>query len=264
MLELQDQIGNMLRLQAIPKRIISLVPSQTELLYDLGLSNRVVGVTRFCVHPAHWRKKKQIVGGTKQQRTEVIKALKPDLVIANKEENEKSSIEELMDFCPVYVSDVSKIDDALKMIADIGELTDTTSKAREIVEQIEASFLNIKSLENNLSVAYCIWKDPWMWVGKDTFINDMLSHCGFSNLITQDRYPEIEIGTLLNQKPDIIFLSSEPYPFQQKHLESIKSQFNNTEISIVDGEIFSWYGSRLLNAPLYFNLLIDQLKAKFS
>lgn len=241
------------------KRIISLVPSQTELLHHLGLHEKVVGVTKFCVHPAGWKKSKTIVGGTKNIDVEKIKLLQPDLIIANKEENVKEQVEEIAKDFPVYVTDVNTLDDALKMIADIGLLTNTMEIARTLCNNIQQSFTNIKPI-NKINTAYFIWRNPFMTVGGDTFINDMLKNCGFVNVFaSQKRYPVVELETLKECNVKLLLLSSEPYPFKQKHIDELHQQLPGVKIILVDGEMFSWYGSRLMHAPSYFNQLIHSL-----
>ncbi len=261
-IQLTDQIGNEILLEKPAERIISLVPSQTELLYDLGLTEKVVGITKFCVHPADWRKEKEIVGGTKNHQLEKIHELQPDLIIANKEENTKQLIEKLMGRYPVYVSDISNLDEAYLMMSDIGTLTYTTEKAESIIDSIQTGFENLIKVQTNqqvFKVAYCIWRNPWMWAGNNTFINHLIELCKFKNVITDDRYPEIDWDKMKILSPDYIFLSSEPYPFKQKHIEEIKNILPNTRIMLVDGEYFSWYGSRLIKAPLYFISLLNQI-----
>lgn len=155
------------QLSTIPQRIVSLVPSQTELLYDLGLSEKVVGITKFCVHPTKWLQSKTIIGGTKKINLEKIKQLQPDLVIANKEENVKEEVEALAKYCNVWVTDIPDLDDALKMIADIGKLTGTQSKSVEIAETVKASFNTIQKLSVAYKTCYLIWRNPYMTIGGD-------------------------------------------------------------------------------------------------
>lgn len=242
------------------QRIVSLVPSQTELLYQLGLNDAVMGITKFCVHPPHWFRNKIRVGGTKNIDFQKIKGLAPDLIIANREENTREQIELLAADYPVWVTDVNTLEEALQMIADIGRLTRRHEAAHLLCNEIEQVFAAIPKNNPPASVAYLIWQDPLMTVGGDTFINDMLLHAGLVNIFSSsNRYPVIEPGQLQALKPQFIFLSSEPYPFQQKHLEQWQPMFPDSEIVLVDGEMFSWYGSRLLQAPAYFNHLIKRL-----
>jgi ABC-type Fe3+-hydroxamate transport system substrate-binding protein len=253
----------------LPKRIISLVPSQTELLADLGLEEETVGITKFCVHPQNWFKTKQRVGGTKTISPAVIKALQPDLIIANKEENVKRQVEALARDYPVWLTDVNNLQDALKMIEDIGALTGKQTEAKALTTSVKDNFANLeenKTLRPKLKTAYLIWQKPYMTVGSDTFINDMLIHCGFENIFeNRKRYPEIDIAELQTANPQdpvgcqLLLLSSEPYPFKQKHIDELNDQLPGTKIILVDGEFFSWYGSRLLKAPAYFSELIKTM-----
>lgn len=251
-----DQLNRQLDLPAVPKRIISVVPSQTELLFDLGLDEEIIGITKFCTHPAAQFKAKIKIGGTKQLHIQKIKELAPDLIIANKEENERSQIEELMSLCPVWISDIKNLDDALEMITSVGAITGKTEKANQIAKQIKQNFnaLHPEPLANRVS--YLIWKNPYMVAGSDTFINDMLNRCGWVNVFTQNRYPEVTAEELTLANPDLVFLSSEPYPFKQKHVDEFRSMLPDAKVLLVDGEMFSWYGSRLLDAVEYFKKLI--------
>lgn len=240
-------------------RIVSLVPSQTELLFDLGLYNAIVGITKFCVHPAELRKTKAIIGGTKKLHIEKIKALNPDLIIANKEENTKEEIGLLAENFPVWVTDIETLKDAFNMIKEMGELTGTQPRAAEIIRQVRNNFTQINSIEG-INTCYLIWQDPFMTVGKDTFVNDMMQHCGFKNIFRdKKRYPIITIEDIKERNCELVLLASEPYPFKQKHLEQLKARLPAVKILLADGEFFSWYGSRLLQAPFYFNTLIKQL-----
>ena len=248
-----DQLNRTIFLANPPKRIISLVPSQTELLVDLGLEELIVGVTKFCVHPSDLRKKKTIVGGTKNYRFEVIDSLQPDLIIGNKEENDKEGIEKLASKYPVWISDIMAAEDSLKMILALGKITDTQMKAEEIVNQLK---MDLKiPLPFKGTAVYLIWNDPLMVAGQDTFINEMLSIAGFKNLIRRSRYPEVMSEDLQALDPDYLLLSSEPFPFKQKHLSLFKTLLPMAKVRIVDGELFSWYGTRLLNAMPYFRCL---------
>jgi ABC-type Fe3+-hydroxamate transport system substrate-binding protein len=241
-----------------PQRIISLVPSQTELLFDLGLEEEVVGITKFCVHPMHWFRTKARVGGTKQIHTDLVAALHPDLIIANKEENVKEQIEELEKIAPVWVSEVSSVDEAYQMILDIGNITGKAEKARALTASIRQAFdiLTLSPADQRLRTAYLIWKDPYMTIGGDTFIHDMLRKCGFENVFSEmTRYPEISVETLRAKKIDVLLLSTEPYPFGQQHIAILAKELPGTKILLADGEYFSWYGSRMLHAPVYMHEL---------
>ncbi len=307
-----DQMGRKVEVTSTEK-IVSLVPSQTELLFDLGLNEAVVGITKFCVHPQKWFRSKARMGGTKNINIEKIKLLEPTLIIANKEENIKEQIEELEKYFTVWVSDVNDLDSALQMIASVGEITGSTDTAQKIIEQIKDGFTQLSNQHFKLhqknsepatnpktpapaslsstpqvsgltmgeamagkqnlqrlqpaaksKTAYLIWKDPYMTVGGDTFINNMLHHAGFLNVFAkQTRYPEVTIEQLRTANCQLLLLSSEPYPFRQKHIDELQAQLPNTKILLADGEMFSWYGSRLLKAPHYFAQLQQKIDSLF-
>lgn len=252
-----DQMGRRVQIPLSPKRIISLVPSQTELLAYLGLEKEVVGITKFCIHPINWFNKKQRIGGTKNLKIESIIDLKPDLIIGNKEENTETDISKLTEHFPVWMSDVNSFDDSLKMIIEIGKLTNTTNKTEELIKKIDSGFRKISKIGQNKSVIYCIWDNPTMVVGKNTFIDSLITKIGLTNLVETLRYPLLETEKI--KQPDFVFLSSEPYPFSENHIQKFKKQYPKSKIILVDGEMFSWYGSRLIHAPQYLDKLFESL-----
>lgn len=255
-----DQVGRRITIHKIPKRIISVVPSQTELLFDLGLDEEVIGITKFCIYPEEWFQTKTRVGGTKQLKMEVIHQLQPDLIIANKEENTKEHIEELEKYYPVWVSDVNNLEDAYTMIAQIGVITGKEEKAKAMTTAIINEFSSLSQKETLITACYLIWQKPYMTIGGDTFIHAMLEAAGFKNIFKNKlRYPETTIQEIKKLKPDVVLLSSEPFPFRQKHIDELKAQLPDTKIFPADGEMFSWYGSRLLKAPVYFKKLYGQI-----
>lgn len=256
----KDMMDRWVEIPIMPKRIISLVPSQTELLFDLGLDEEVVGITKFCEHPSAWRKQKTIVGGTKKVDYSIIDQLAPDLIIANKEENTKEMIAALEAKYPVWISDVNtKIENEL-MIEQIGAIVQKPQQALLIISKIQQTFSKLKCLSSDLNVAYFIWKDPWMVAASNTFIQEMLLENEWSNVFEhKERYPIISIEELITANPEVIFLSSEPYPFKNKHIEELASYLPNTKIILVDGTYFSWYGSRMQYATAYFEELHQQL-----
>ncbi len=253
-----DQLGTVHTFESTPQRIISLVPSQTELLYDLGLEDRIVGLTKFCVHPYHLKSTKNIVGGTKEVHLDKIKALKPDIIICNKEENTKEMVEELRTICPVWVTDIDTIEDNFQMITDFGQLFNCSEKAQRWIDKLTfalndfTQFIKEKPFQK---VAYFIWRNPYMVAGSDNFINELLKRNHFDNVYDKNcgRYPVIELEKIQEEgNPAIIFLSSEPYPFKEEHALEIRQYLPNAKIVLVDGEMFSWYGTRLLKAFDYF------------
>jgi len=251
-----DQLGREVNLPAVPKRIISIVPSQTELLFYLGLDEEIIGITKFCTHPADKFKSTAKIGGTKQLDIEKIKSLEPDLVVANKEENEKTQVEALMSICPVWISDISNLAEALDMIERVGALVGKETEAKNLTKTINHNLEHLKLPNTGLRAAYFIWRKPYMVAGKGTFIDAMLQQCGLINVFADNRYPEIDAAVLTNAKPDIILLSSEPYPFRDKHITEFKALVTTAQVLLVDGEMFSWYGNRLLYAPAYFLTII--------
>lgn len=251
-----DQMGYTVSLDSPPQRIVSLVPSQTELLADLGLDATVKGITKFCVHPTEWRSRKVIVGGTKNFHFDVIEKLNPDLILGNKEENYREGIERLRMHYPVWMSDIVTFQDTLSMIKSIGLLTGKEAEAAQYVEDISVKFQRIKRY-NGQSVLYLIWQDPWMAAGGNTFIDSMLDSLGLKNILDSTaRYPSLTATEIKKLKPQFIFLSSEPFPFKQKHADDLHLITPSSKILFVDGEMFSWYGSRLAKAPDYFNTLV--------
>lgn len=253
-----DQMGRKIEIPKNPQRIISLVPSQTELLAYFGLEEKIVGITKFCIHPEKIFQEKTKIGGTKNYHFDRIEKLNPDLIIGNKEENEKIQIEKLEEKYPVWMSDIETLEEAFEMILMLGEIFDKKEKAQELVEKIKTGFSKI-NLKKKKSVAYLIWQKPFMAAGKGTFINDLMQRIGLENIFADEkkpsRYPEIGLKILQEKKPELILLSSEPYPFKTKHLQEIQKQIPESKVILADGEMFSWYGSRLLKAIDYFSNL---------
>ncbi|TDX87241.1 ABC transporter substrate-binding protein [Epilithonimonas xixisoli] len=239
-------------------KVISLVPSITETLFDLGLtSDEIVGRTKFCIHPKEFVKNVEIIGGTKNLNIEKIKALKPDLIIANKEENVKEQVEELMKDSKVLVTNVETLEDNYYLLKQLGHLFGKEEKAQLFNLKTYEAF-DIPEQEKKLKVAYLIWKDPYMTVGGDTFISRILEELGFENQFkNQKRYPEVQLEDL--KEADLIFLSSEPFPFKEKHIAEIQNICINQKIMIVDGEAFSWYGSHLAKCENYYRKLLEEI-----
>jgi ABC-type Fe3+-hydroxamate transport system substrate-binding protein len=237
------------------QRIVSLVPSQTELLHALGLDQQVVGITKFCVRPRAWFDTKPRVGGTKTIDFQKVTDLKPDLVLANREENVREQVEALAPHCRVWTSEVATLADALDMIRTVGQLTDTDAPAAELAARIGADFE--QPMPHRGTAAYLIWRKPYMVAGGDTFIHDMLRYAGFDNVFSEKmRYPAVLPDELAAAKPDFLLLSSEPFPFKEKHVAELQALCPSAHIRLVDGELFSWYGSRLLHARAYFEGMV--------
>ena len=232
-------------------KIISLVPSITETLFYLGLGDKIVGITKWCKYPETEVKKKTKIGGVIGINIEKIKNLKPDLIFAVKEENDKNEIEKLSEFTNVYVDEIINLKDAFQQIINIGKLTETEKKSKKLVNNIKLDFTEISNF-NNLKCAYLVWNNPLMLVGGNTFINSILESCNFKNVFDDKiSYPKITINEINKKNPDIIFLCSEPFEFKEKHKIDFKEKFPNKNILLVDGEIFTWYGSHLLKTKEY-------------
>lgn len=235
-------------------KIISLVPSITEALFDFGLTaDEVIGLTKFCIHPGNSVKKVPVIGGTKNINIEKIRALKPDLIIANKEENVKEQVEELQKDFKVWVTNISTIEDNYYLLKNLGNLLGKEETAQKYNLKIYEIFQNIPAFPKR-KCAYLIWKNPYMTIGSDTFIHEVLNQVGFENIFKNEkRYPEISVESL--RTADYIFLSSEPFPFQQKHIDELQKELTNSKIILVDGEAFSWYGTHLAKCEDYFKKL---------
>jgi ABC-type Fe3+-hydroxamate transport system substrate-binding protein len=236
--------------------VVSLVPSLTETIASLGAKNSLAGVTRFCKYPEGIRKEVAIVGGTKDFNNEMIISLKPDVVAAVKEENDETGILKLAEKLPVVLFDITHPEEAFDMMCTLGKLLDKEKEADRLVEEIKNGFAGIPEVLPRRKCLYLIWKKPWMAAGKETFINEMLDRFGFEN-VTEGRYPEVSKADF--DRAEFLLLSSEPYPFKQKHRRELQQQFPGKKVWLVDGEIFSWYGSRMLKAGEYFKQLVTML-----
>lgn len=249
-------------LSSPPKRIVSLVPSQTELLASLGLEENVVGVTRFCELPEHWRKEKTIVGGTKQVDVDTVRELDPDFVLANYEENTAEDVEALDSLAPVFVTAVKTVTEALDMIRTVGALTGTSDQTSTLVGRIISRFQSLPDFPS-LRAVFLIWRDPYMTVGGDTFIHDIMSRAGFENAFgDRTRYPKVSLEEIDAQTPDVVLCATEPFPFHKKDkfTADLRTKLPKTPVEIVDGKVFSWYGSHLLKIPSALKSLRKQLK----
>lgn len=226
-------------------RIVSLVPSLTELLFDLGLGTRVAGRTRFCVHPEKLIDAVPVIGGTKNPNIRKIQSLKPDLIIANREENRKEDIGELQKQFEIFLTDINSIDDALSAMRNLGQKLNTVNTVNKLIREIR-DLMKVRPDTVKIKTAYFIWRNPWMVTGRNTYINDVMTHWNLQNIYGHlERYPEIDIKTMADLNPDLVLLSSEPFPFKHKHLEEIRKNCPACVVRLVDGQWFSWYGSRM-------------------
>jgi ABC-type Fe3+-hydroxamate transport system substrate-binding protein len=253
-----DQLNRTIEIPANPKKIISLVPSITEFLFDLNLENNIYGRTKFCIHPEEQVKKVPVLGGVMGLNYHEIEKIDPEIIFASKEENAKGEIMELSNEFPVWVSDVHNLSDALSMIQSIGSICKKEKKAQSIIHQIEVEFKTLDHIpEDIVKAVYLIWKNPFYTINKETFAHDMLRKFGVENVFAskKESYPIIDEKEIREKKPDYIFLPSEPYNFKDQDVDALRKSFPKVEIRRVDGEYFTWYGSHLLRAPSYFKQL---------
>lgn len=257
---LTDSLGRTLEVPLEPKRIVSLCPSQTETLFALGLESHLVGRTRYCIHPAPAVEKVPIVGGTKKVETALIAALEPDLIIAQKEENTPAIVEELSTIAPVYVTQVESYEEALESIRRLGEVTARLPQAQELVQKIEAAFAVLRPASPPIPVLYLIWRKPYMAAGKGTFIHSLLTRLGWDNVAASlpGRYPTLDEPERL--APACVLLSTEPYPFSEKHFPEVQRYWPQAHPVVVRGDYFSWYGVRMQEAAPYLQRLQHELQ----
>ncbi len=254
---LRDGLERKLQWTRPASRVCSLVPSQTELLEYLGAD--VVGITRYCTRPKGLSKTARIIGGTKNPDIEQILALKPDLVVANQEENRREDIAQLQDQIPVYVSRVQTIEDNYRLIGHLSLLINASDRAMDLQSSIARSLAEFRAPTVRRAL-YLIWRKPWMSVGGDTFISSMMQIAGFQNCCAeQQRYPSLSAEEMQSLNPDVILLSSEPFPFKEKHMLELGDIFPNRPVLLCDGQAFSWYGLRPLYAREEFERLNSQL-----
>lgn len=246
---------------ARPRRIVSLVPSLTEALASLGLEDETVGITRFCVHPDGWKRRKQTVGGTKTVDVARVLALAPDLVIANREENERAPVEAIAAAgVPVWLSDIATVADTLAALRDLGRITGRAAEGERLAAHIAAAFSAVEAPAGRVRAVYLIWRDPWMTVGADTIIHDVMARGGIENAFGDRlRYPAVTSDDIAAASPDVVLLSSEPYPFAEKHVAEVRALVPAAAVALVDGEAFSWYGPRLARAPAELARVLRQL-----
>ena len=261
---LADQTGHLFDFKQSPKRIVSLVPSQTELLSDLGLAENIVGITKFCVHPFHLKSTKTIVGGTKKVNYDKIRSLKPDLIICNKEENTLDMVETLSEICPVWVTNIITVEDNFVMISDFGKIFNKRTEALKWNDKLAFALQDFRKFMSDKTyrkTAYFIWKNPFMAAGSDNYIDEMMKLNHFMNIYeNKSRYPEIDITKMRDEgDPELVLLSSEPYPFKEEDAFEIGRFTHHAKTVFVDGEMFSWYGSRMMKALAYFKNLQERI-----
>jgi iron complex transport system substrate-binding protein len=233
-------------------RVISLCPSLSELVFDLGLGAQLVGVTKFCIHPAEGMQSIEKLGGTKDPNVERIIELNPDIVLLNREENRIEDAQRLQSAgLNCHVSMPRSVDETAEMVRSIATALERVEAGESIARDIEARSQRVRQAARGqvtVSWIYLIWRDPWMSVNQDTFVQNLLGQAGGRNAFAelQERYPVVEAQDIAAAKPDAIFLSSEPFPFKQKHIDELVALTGlpRERFHLVDGEYLSWHGSR--------------------
>lgn len=245
-------------------RIVSLVPSLTELLCTLGLREQLVGRTGFCIHPRESLREVVKVGGTKAVDVERVRALRPTHLVVNVDENEKPTVDRIAEFVPnVVVTHPLTVDDNVALIERFGEVFERRAAARALVErQHEArSALRARGFAP-LPVLYLIWRKPWMSIGRETFIAAMLAEAGMRSVIEsgEPRYPVIDDPALDDLGARVVLLSSEPFRFTARHRDALLGELAARDggvaaarplVECIDGEMTSWYGGRAIDGLDY-------------
>jgi ABC-type Fe3+-hydroxamate transport system substrate-binding protein len=235
-----DGVGRAVRLDAPPRRIVSLVPSTTETLFDLGLGERVVGRTRYCVHPADGVEALPTVGGTKNVDLDALQALEPDLVLGNQEENLPEIWPGLEAAAPLYVAYPRSVDDAREDLLRMAHLVGADGRGAALAARIDAGRAALRP--EPFRFACLIWKTPWMAAGDDTYLSALLGEWGGVNVV-EGRYPEVTLEQLQARAPDVVLLPSEPFPFAERHLPDLGELAPRARL--LDGQLLTWHGSRL-------------------
>lgn len=254
-----DASGKTLTLSAPPRRIVSLIPSTTELLCDLGLADALVGVTVYCSEPRDIVRTRTKVGGEKDPDLAAIRALAPDLVIANVEENVREHVETLRGWgLPVWVTYPRTVAEGLAMIRDLGEVTGTQARAQAMLAELQPLYESVSAqtaARPPVDVFYAIWRNPYMTVNRDTYISDLLRVCGARNVFADrsERYPALTLDEVASRRPAVIVLPDEPFRFRRAHLADFAGYpevpaVRDGRIHLVDGKPFSWHGARVAQA----------------
>ncbi len=269
-IQMTDATGWPVELGAPPRRIVSLVPSTTETVFALGSGEQVVGVTRYCVRPDEARQRARVIGGTKSPRIDVIRRLEPDLILANQEENREQDVRKLRTLAPVYVAFPRDVPSAVAEILNLGILLDREGSARRLAAELADSLARVReksAARPPYSHLYLIWQNPYLCAGPGTFIDALLSETGGRNVIPsgQTRYPEIALQQMQQLAPQVIFLSSEPFPFAEQDRKGLAEKLSGLDWERrclrVDGQLLSWHGVRMREGLPYVAGLASEVAA---
>jgi ABC-type Fe3+-hydroxamate transport system substrate-binding protein len=258
-MEFYDATGAAVILPAPPRRIVSLIPSVTEILFALGAGPSVAGCTVYCTEPSDGVATKTRVGGEKNPKLDVIRELGADLVVANVEENVREHIETLRGWgIPVYVTYPRTVADGIRLVSDLGSVVGRPERGRDMAAALEAARHDVDSARAGKParrVFYPIWRGPWMTVNRDTYVHDMLALCGGDNVFgpSATRYPEVTLEDIARAAPEVILLPDEPYRFRQAHLADFDAHpdipaVRQRRVHLVDGKLATWYGPRIAAA----------------
>jgi len=232
---IRDVLGRAFEFREPPRRVVSLVPSLTETLFALGAGDAVVGITDFCIFPAGLDRAR--LGGTKNPRVEDIRALEPDLVHMNLEENLRRHGEAIEGFAPVFVSEPKSVDDVGALFAQLGEIHDRRKRAAELAGELARERAAMP--RDAFTFACAIWKQPWMWCGGDTYVSSLVECAGGVNVLRErTRYPAIDLADV---RADVIFLPDEPYVFTREDADAIPNA-----VGPFPGHLFTWHGTRTM------------------
>jgi ABC-type Fe3+-hydroxamate transport system substrate-binding protein len=235
---MEDLLGRNFDFSTPPTRVVSLVPSLTETLFDLGVGDSVAGITDFCIFPDGVDRPR--VGGTKNPHIEEIRALAPDLVYMNLEENMERHAKQIAAFAPVFVTEPKSVDDVSDLITTLGAIHQRAEKARELRDALDHE----RGTVAPFTFAVPIWKKPWMWCGGDTYVSNLVESTGGRNVVhDRERYPSLTLDEVLAQKPDVVFLPDEPYLFTSEDAGAIEGP---RVIGPFPGHLFTWHGTRTI------------------
>jgi ABC-type Fe3+-hydroxamate transport system substrate-binding protein len=239
-----------------PRRVISLVPSLTETLFDLGAGDAVIAITDFCIFPPNLALPR--VGGTKNPRVDEIRALAPDLVHMNLEENLRRHAEAIEGFAPVFVSEPKRVEDVIALIGQLGAIHGCAARAAELADEMRAQ---LRAMPKRAFTFACpIWKNPWMWCGGDTYVSRLVEAAGGTNVLaTRERYPQLALEEVLALNPEVVFLPDEPYLFSGEDAARLRGHGVAGSVNRVTskprdgapvvigpfpGHLFTWHGTR--------------------
>ena len=250
---------------SVPKKIVSLCPSITETLIDLGLTDALAGITRFCIHPESVVRDLTKVGGTKDPDLEQIRHLDPDLIFMNAEENRKEDYDALAQTFELDVSEPRSVQEIPALLRHFGQRTNRADRAEKRAQELEAELIALQAEQDKnqtqFSYSYLIWRKPWMVVGQDTYVSKLFADAGGINVFADDpqRYPSIELSALAEKNPDFIFLADEPFPFQGSHVPEIQAICPNAKVRVISGDDCCWHGVRSIRGVQTMRKLVEEL-----